>query len=301
MKVGPDATGRQVHRLFEQDRFLTSVVVEQDGKVLGLVMRQHFLQQLSTMYGMALYYDRPITKVMNPHPLCVEADETVEAVSNRAMGRSNLTLYDDIVVLDQGRLLGVVTIRDLMERIMQIRVEMAKTENPLTGLPGNVRIERELARHLARGEPFAVMYCDLDRFKQFNDRYGFEAGDRLIVFLANVLRVIVRRCGTADDFLGHIGGDDFVIVTAPERVDQLGRRIARHVQTAMGILRRHAGFAVSVSVAAVVCEPDAECTPLKIAEAAAEVKKLAKQRRGCSYVCKRCAAVCRRPAAWTSG
>ncbi len=86
---------------------------------------------------------------------------------------------------------------------------------PLTRLPGNIAIETDIRRRLTAGEPWAVLYIDLDNFKAFNDVYGFVHGDEAIQLLATTLAEAVRRVGSPDDFVGHIGGDDFVLVTTP--------------------------------------------------------------------------------------
>jgi len=97
--------------------------------------------------------------------------------------------------------------------------------NPLTGLPGNQAIDRELQRRLSEGQDFSCMYVDIDRFKSFNDHYGYARGDQAISFLAGVLVGCVHRFGTGEDFIGHVGGDDFVVVAANERVERLARQI----------------------------------------------------------------------------
>ena len=100
----------------------------------------------------------------------------------------------------------------------QLRTRRAQLQsNPLTGLPGNVLIETELSRRIGAGEKFAFLHIDLDYFKAFNDYYGYARGDSLIRFTASLLQEVVERHGGAGDFLGHIGGDDFVVITVPPR------------------------------------------------------------------------------------
>ncbi|NIM19270.1 MAG: response regulator [Candidatus Latescibacteria bacterium] len=100
-----------------------------------------------------------------------------------------------------------------------------KEANPLTGLPGNTAIERELKSRIDQGKPFAFLYIDIDNFKGFNDFYGYQKGDEIIEFLAGVLSRTVEKLGTKDDFIGHIGGDDFVLVTAPARAEFIAQHI----------------------------------------------------------------------------
>ncbi len=81
--------------------------------------------------------------------------------------------------------------------------------HPTTRLPGTVQIERDIGRRLAADEIFACCYADLDHFKEFNDRYGYNRGDGVIKLLSRILRDIVKACAP-DGFIGHIGGDDFI-------------------------------------------------------------------------------------------
>ncbi len=110
----------------------------------------------------------------------------------------------------------------------QLKTRRAQLQsNALTGLPGNVLIENELIRRIEAGEKFAFLHIDLDYFKAYNDYYGYVRGDMVIRFVAALLHEQIERLGTPGDFVGHIGGDDFVVITVPER----GRLIAEAIQT----------------------------------------------------------------------
>jgi len=93
--------------------------------------------------------------------------------------------------------------------------------NPLTRLPGNLSIIRTIEERLQQEEPIAITYFDLDSFKAFNDFYGFSLGDEIIKQTAKIILGCIHDFGTANDFLGHIGGDDFILVTTPDRVDDI--------------------------------------------------------------------------------
>ncbi len=97
--------------------------------------------------------------------------------------------------------------------------------NPLTGLPGNRAIEREIQLRIASGREYAFMYIDIDRFKSFNDHYGYSMGDRAISFLAGVLVGCTQKYGTGGEFVGHVGGDDFVVACDTKIGQSLARRI----------------------------------------------------------------------------
>lgn len=101
------------------------------------------------------------------------------------------------------------------------RIRLSRASNPLTGLPGNLAIEHELNQRLARGEKLACAYLDIDNFKAFNDYYGFEKGDECIRLVAEVMIEAVEAEGQPSDFLGHIGGDDFILVTIADMVEPI--------------------------------------------------------------------------------
>ena len=84
--------------------------------------------------------------------------------------------------------------------------------HPSTRLPGAVEMKAEIGRRLARNVLFATCYADLDHFKEFNDRYSYYEGDRVIRILAQILHDVVKGMCHEDGFVGHIGGDDFIYI-----------------------------------------------------------------------------------------
>ncbi|NYE58832.1 CBS domain-containing protein [Carboxydothermus ferrireducens] len=117
---------------------LDGVVVE-EGKPVGLVMRYHLDRYLGRQYGVPLYFERPITAIMNTSHLVVEEDTPIEIVSQIVMNRSRLKLYDYIIGTRNQLFKGIVSIRTLLDTMTRIRLEMAKGANLLTGLPGNYK------------------------------------------------------------------------------------------------------------------------------------------------------------------
>ncbi len=97
--------------------------------------------------------------------------------------------------------------------------------NPLTGLPGNVCIEKEVTRRLETGERFGFLYVDVNNFKAYNDHYGYARGDMVIRETASLMGSILQEMGRESHFLGHIGGDDFVILTDADVVEEMGERL----------------------------------------------------------------------------
>ena len=115
----------------------------------------------------------------------------------------------------------------LLARIKMIlrRTSRSLDANPLTHLPGNTSIMEEFQNRIASTKIFAVGYADLDKFKIYNDKYGFEKGDDVIKELARLLVRVVRTLGGPDSFIGHIGGDDFIFVTADNIIDNVCKEI----------------------------------------------------------------------------
>ena len=108
---------------------------------------------------------------------------------------------------------------DPQEQRARLDALIARTErdvavHPSTRLPGTTEIEREMRRRLDSAEPFAVCYADLDHFKEYNDRYSYYDGDRVIYILSRILHDVVRGMLGSDGFVGHIGGDDFIFITS---------------------------------------------------------------------------------------
>ena len=104
------------------------------------------------------------------------------------------------------------------------RAKEMRNLSPLTGLPGNIRIQEEIERQVREHHPFAVLYLDLDNFKTYNDKYGFVRGDRLIQGTARMLQDAVMAYDQ-DGFVGHVGGDDFVAVVLPETAEDVATRV----------------------------------------------------------------------------
>ncbi len=116
---------------------------------------------------------------------------------------------------------------ELLARIRGVlrRAREMRASSPLTGLPGNVRIEDEIEGRVSSGARFAILYADLDHFKAFNDHYGFMRGDQVIQFTARMIQEVALERSAGEAFVGHVGGDDFVVVCPPEVAEGLAAAI----------------------------------------------------------------------------
>ncbi|MBI4371564.1 MAG: response regulator [Elusimicrobia bacterium] len=198
-----------------------------------------------------------------------------------------------------------VDLRELLARLRMIlkRTRQGLDANPLTRLPGNLSIESRVERALADQRPLAVLYVDLNQFKAYNDAYGYQAGDLVIQALARVLADEVR--GRRADFVGHIGGDDFIVLSDPARMEDLGRRVCaefdRLAPSFYNDADRERGALIStdrlgrtgefplLSVAVGICHNrERRLTGFaQISSLGAELKKAAKSRPGSAYVIDR--------------
>jgi diguanylate cyclase (GGDEF)-like protein len=133
---------------------------------------------------------------------------------------------DKVVGLTAGADDYIIKPFDTLELIARVRSTLRRNAemravSPLTGLPGNHRINEEIAARAGGDQPFAVCHVDLDNFKAFNDRYGWLRGDDVITLLAAALKAAGAEAGLPQSFIGHVGGDDFVVICAPEQVEVL--------------------------------------------------------------------------------
>jgi diguanylate cyclase (GGDEF)-like protein len=119
---------------------------------------------------------------------------------------------------------------DMEELLARVRRQLRRVQqsclSPLTGLPGGLQVVRAINYKLGNVDPWSILYLDLDNFKAFNDVYGFLTGNEMILLVGRICQHAVYKYGNSDDFVGHIGGDDFVVVTTPERAEPLCANIS---------------------------------------------------------------------------
>lgn len=218
---------------------------------------------------------------------CADVDARIAGLTSGA---------DDYVAkpVEPRELLARVTAR--LERSMQLR-----GVSPLTGLPGNFSIHRELEALLASGEPFALIHADLDLFKSFNDRYGFVRGDEAIRATGRAVLEAVGDSGPLPRFVGHVGGDDFAILVSPELAEEVCERVADRVAVLLPPLydaddrscgfievadrqgQLHAAPLLTISMGVAVSTLRAFGSPAEVSSVASEMKALAKAQEGSAW------------------
>ncbi|MGN1311015.1 MAG: diguanylate cyclase [Clostridia bacterium] len=181
-----------------------------------------------------------------------------------------------------------------------------RTVSPLTGLPGNVKIQSELKKRLSMKEDFTVLYLDLDNFKAYNDVYGFVNGDEIIKLTAKIIMNNVYNIQDSDAFVGHIGGDDFVAILDGEvNYENICQNILAEfdaevknffneedlkkgyleIQNRKGIMEEFP--LTSLSIGVVIAEKNRFSNILEIGEVGAQIKHLAKSMQGSCYAVNR--------------
>ncbi len=189
-----------------------------------------------------------------------------------------------------------------MAERLKILEAINRDASPLTGLPGNLAIENRLKACLEGKKPFSLCHVDLDNFKPFADKYGYAWGSEVIKEVGNIITKRVEATGYKDTFIGHIGGDDFIIIAEPDKAEAICRQIvAGFDQQIMKFYTdqdRKAGSIqgkdrsgkprqfplITVTIAVVTDDGSRFKTPHEMARVAAALKEHAKQMPGNKYV-----------------
>jgi diguanylate cyclase (GGDEF)-like protein len=212
MFVAPSTKCEYVYSIFKETPEIEGVVVCLDSRPVGLVSKTKFYQKLSTQYGFDLFMKRKVELVMIPDPLVIDHSVPITEASALAMDRTQEQLYDYVIVTKEDLLIGTVSIRNLLMKLAEEQISIARYSNPLTGLPGNFEIKNALKKALA-SEKYTVLYIDINSFKTFNDTFGFKIGDEVIQETAAILKdELAAGPMSSQSFIGHIGGDDFIAV-----------------------------------------------------------------------------------------
>lgn len=208
----------EVSELFRHNPTWQSLAVLDKSKPVGLICRAELQAVFAQPFGRALNEKKTIAQLMNSKAVIIEADSTLDEVSQIVADDEYNAASWYFIICRNGHYLGLGSVRQLLKKVSEHKLLHARYANPLTFLPGNVPIYREIDRLLAKAANFAVAYLDLNHFKPFNDLYGYSKGDAVLQLLAEILQQHVL--GT-EHFIGHIGGDDFVLITAAELAEPL--------------------------------------------------------------------------------
>ncbi|MFP4431552.1 MAG: EAL domain-containing protein [Spirochaetaceae bacterium] len=296
---------------FRQDQNATFFpVVSADLEPVGVLRETDLKRYVYSPFGFSLLQNRNYPKAVQSFtskaPIVDIHSRMEKVVEAYAINKD----AEAVIITDNGRYCGLLRSRALIETLNERRVEQARDQNPLSGLPGNHTISEFLSHALARadGDGYTFVYVDFDHFKVFNDTYGFRLGDRAIMVFADMLRGLASRTGV---FAGHIGGDDFFLGVPLEKMsfdevhEELRLLLKEFAETARGLYTpkdrsrgyviakgrdgRRKQFPLLSASAAALCvsgAAKASITTEQLSEQIASLKLLAKNRsEGLAVMC----------------
>lgn len=291
----PTAT---VLEAFRRQANLNSLAVLDDShQPCGIVHRHSLSDALLKPFATDLFARKPISRLMSDDFLAVELNQSLQQVSRLITSRARQRIEEDFIITLNGGYLGLGRVIDVLKLITELKIQQARYANPLTLLPGNVPIQQCLTRLLQQRQESVICYVDIDSFKPFNDIYGYGRGDEVLLCLAQCLN---ERIDPSRDFVGHIGGDDFLLVLGPQdwrkRLNQLlndfqthCRRFYRpeHLEAGcftalnrLGVRQEFALLSLSIGVVHLRAEACEELDASQLAELASQAKHHAKEVSG---------------------
>lgn len=215
--------------IVDDDPFIMDVlktVLEKEGyDVKSAVNGQEALDKVSKHMPHLIILDYILPELDGYH-VCLKLKEDVQY---KYIPIIMLTAKDDmddkVKLLDAGvddYIIKPFDPRELVARVRVVlrRITQSLDTNSLTKLPGDISFSKQIEEHIKKGTLFAVCYIELSDFKAFNERYGFEHGNRVIKEVAIMIKKLIDNVGNEDDFIGHIGGVNFVVITTPDIIDR---------------------------------------------------------------------------------
>jgi diguanylate cyclase (GGDEF)-like protein len=207
--VTAQTTNDEVATLFLARPDLHALAVVDEGRPVAIVNRLHFINEYAKLYYRDIFGRKSCMLNANPKPRLIEKSYRVDDLVGILTSEDQRYLTDGFVVTDNGHYVGLGTGDQLVRSVTETRMEAARHANPLTNLPGNIPISQHIGRLLKKRSDFVACYADLNNFKPYNDCYGYWRGDEMICLMAKVAKM---HCDSQRDFLGHVGGDDFIVL-----------------------------------------------------------------------------------------
>ena len=304
--VSPQDRIVKVLSRFQLDSLLMVLPVVEGQTVVGIVNRATFLEEhIIGRHGFAAHINhaKQIRELMVPLAFSFEASTPVEEAARALQPMLGSLRIDNICITRDGAYAGMIDVNRFIKSMTEIQMVLAKGANPLTGLPGNTSIERMICQRLASGVPFDIAYFDIDDFKPYNDHYGFQKGDEVIKKLAEIIAATAASSPLAPaTFCGHIGGDDFILISESLQAEGLSELIVARFERERPAFHGPRDLAaggyrslnrrgeqerfplISLSVGIVNTSLSLAGSYAKLASLSTEVKKAAKKRIGSAIV-----------------
>ena len=276
------------HRNRDRKRVMTSNIGSRAFKVVAVLCALSLLLGTGVAWLMTNYISGAITRLKT-------------AVGQISEGR-----FENIPEIKNKDEIGELSFDfSIMARELKNLQAVHLATSPLTHLPGGISIENFLETRISLGIPFSFCYCDLDNFKAYSDKYGYARGSEVIKSTGRLIENVVTEHGVEDDFIGHIGGDDFVVITSPLRHDKICRNIIKKFdRMIVGYYDKHdveKGYIkgknregearefplMSISIAVVTNDKLKYKNHIQVGEAAAGLKEYIKSRPGSNYAVER--------------
>jgi len=294
---------------FQTEKSLLVLPVVENGGIAGVLNRSTFLEEhVIGMHGYAfqINHSKRIRDLITPVMLILEAATPIREAAQAIQESTGDSRIDNVCVTRNAVYEGIIDVNRFISAMTEINLSLAKGANPLTGLPGNECIQREINDLLRSGRAFDIAYIDIDNFKPYNDYYGFQMGDEVIKVLGEIITTATRATPSGKAaFCGHIGGDDFIVITEPHMAQNTCSQIIQTFEGQRQTLHGPDDFSAG-GFTATNRKGESETFPLlslsigivntlltpvdsfgQLASLSTEVKRLAKKQSGSSIVLNR--------------
>jgi diguanylate cyclase (GGDEF)-like protein/PAS domain S-box-containing protein len=297
-----------VLKRFQTDKGLQVIPIVEDGVAKGIINRSVFLEEyVIGMHGFAyqINHNKKMRDLMSPVPLVLEAGSLIKDAAHKIQSLSSDARVDNVCITRNGRYEGLVDVNLFISAITDMNLTLAKGANPLTGLPGNESIQREITERLKSGIGFDIAYVDIDNFKPYNDYYGFQKGDVVIKALGEIINEAVQDTLGGSAFCGHIGGDDFIVISGANTGQAVAAKVITAFEEHRAVFHGEKDFSagsytavnrkgeaetfdlISISIGIVNTELTPVSSYAQLASLSTDVKKSAKKQHGSSIVVNR--------------
>jgi diguanylate cyclase (GGDEF)-like protein len=307
--VHPGDNLTTVLKRFQSNPGLLVLPVVDDGLAVGIINRSIFLEEhVIGINGFAFHinHSKKMRDLMAPVKTVFESNVCIKDAAQAIQSQKLDIMVDSICITRKGIYYGVVDVNRFISAITDINLTLAKGANPLTGLPGNESIQREINERLLKGDGFDIAYIDIDNFKPFNDYYGFQRGDVVIKTIGDIISGVIDSSGIGFScFCGHIGGDDFILITGAHHAEYISSLVIKALEEHLPVFHGEQDYAagcysslnrkgeletfglISISIGIVNTKLTPVTSYAELASISTEVKKTAKRLPGSSVVINR--------------